>query len=372
MKMKMKKMIRFFAIICLATFLLFPSFAACKTQNAGKGFYQHQKEMDDQWNQLASDTKKGWSNLQKTAEANWAVFVKSTQKEWVNYDRSMQTRSRVDFENGKIEIETVLPQDGAGAIEQAADRIADSVKIMLGDNNTTGQTILQNQIKDKSGHPVDSTTVSSYVKNELIFRIAKDSYPYITKNGSRKSRYFVSIKMVPNHIDIRARQYLPIVETNAKRFNLDPKLILAIIHTESYFNPLAISHAGAIGLMQIIPKYAGREAYTYLYGQDWTIKADYLYSPGVNIELGSAYLHLLMNNYFGFLVDDEKRLFVSICAYNWGPTSITKKIMNKYGATDMDAAALYALLRKKTPKETQDYLKKVTERMNLYAPYFGS
>ena len=234
------------------------------------------------------------------------------------------------------------------------------------------QTILESQIKDSKGRQVDASKAAIYFKEELVFRIKKDPEPYITKSGSRKARYAIFIDMVPNHIDIRARQYLPIVSANASRFNLDPKLIMAIIHTESYFNPLAISKAGAVGLMQVIPKYAGREAYAFLYGQDWTIDADYLYSPGVNIELGSAYLHLLMNNYFGSVTDPEKRRFVSICAYNWGPTSVNKKIISRYATAHMDPAELYVLLRSKTPKETREYLKKVTERMALYAPYFDT
>jgi membrane-bound lytic murein transglycosylase C len=276
----------------------------------------------------------------------------------------------VDFENGRIEIETVLPDDGSQTGEDAAQKIAASVGAMLQQAHLPDQTILQRQIVDQYGQAVQPETADRYFAEEVAPRITRDPQPYTAKDGSQKVRYSVSIDMVPDHIDIRARQYVALVAANAQRFNLDPKLVLAIIHTESYFNPLAVSTAGAVGLMQIIPKFAGREAYRYLYGQDWTIDANYLYAPGVNIELGCAYLHLLMNNYFGYLQDAERRRMVSICAYNWGPTAVTQKVLKRYGAADMSTDALYGLLRRKTPRETRAYLKKVTERMALYAPYF--
>ncbi|PKL95793.1 MAG: transglycosylase, partial [Gammaproteobacteria bacterium HGW-Gammaproteobacteria-8] len=38
-----------------------------------------------------------------------------------------------------------------------------------------------------------------------------------------------------------------------ERFGLDPALVRAIMHAESWFNPAAVSHAGALGLMQLMP-----------------------------------------------------------------------------------------------------------------------
>ncbi len=121
--------------------------------------------------------------------------------------------------------------------------------------------------------------------------------------------------------------------------------------------------------MQVIPRYAGREAYRHLYGRDWTIRSEYLYAPGVNIELGSAYLHLLLNRHFADVQDPEKRLYLAICGYNWGPSAVRKKVLNRYDVAAMSAKDLYALLRTEAPKETQDYLKRVTERMPVYDPY---
>jgi membrane-bound lytic murein transglycosylase C len=145
---------------------------------------------------------------------------------------------------------------------------------------------------------------------------------------------------------------------------------MAVIHTESYFNPFARSHAGAYGLMQLIPRYAGREAYQFIYRQDRIITPNYLYQPINNINLGSAYLFLLYNKHFADIQGKDKRLLLTICSYNWGPTAIRQKIVQRYQISFMPSDNLYRLLRYRTPQETSDYLKRVTERSNTYSNFF--
>lgn len=116
---------------------------------------------------------------------------------------------------------------------------------------------------------------------------------------------------------------------------------------------MAVSHAGAMGLMQVIPRHAGREAYRYLYGNDWVIRPEYLYAPGINIELGAAYLHLLKNQHFSSITDSLKRWYLSICGYNWGPTSVRKHILGQYPVSTMSTSALFSLLKTKTPRENK-------------------
>jgi soluble lytic murein transglycosylase-like protein len=73
------------------------------------------------------------------------------------------------------------------------------------------------------------------------------------------------------------------VENSAREAELDPLLIVAMIAVESSFNPEAKSHAGALGLMQVIPRWhmdkIGPE-------NDYTM----LYDPRFNVQIGTLVL----------------------------------------------------------------------------------
>ena len=73
----------------------------------------------------------------------------------------------------------------------------------------------------------------------------------------------------------------------AKRQRLEPALIKAVIRAESAFNPKAISHAGAMGLMQLMPSTA----------EQWGV-AD-AYDAAENIRGGTRHLRYLMDRYRG-------------------------------------------------------------------------
>lgn len=103
----------------------------------------------------------------------------------------------------------------------------------------------------------------------------------------------------------------------AERNNLDPMLVVALIRCESSFNNYAVSHVGAMGLMQVMPD-------TGIYLAD---KAGFrlgrstnLFDSETNIELGTAYLADLIKR-FGSIEH-------ALVAYNAGP-GLAKKILAK-------------------------------------------
>ncbi len=102
-------------------------------------------------------------------------------------------------------------------------------------------------------------------------------------------------------------KYYSVVKENADFF--DPLLIMAIMKVESNFDHQAISKAGAVGLMQIMPQTA-----------EWLINRNGgqrdLNNPVDNIILGIQYLKYLYNLYDGD-IDQVLR------AYNAGPARIT-------------------------------------------------
>jgi soluble lytic murein transglycosylase-like protein len=118
--------------------------------------------------------------------------------------------------------------------------------------------------------------------------------------------------LVRDEIDVLARALV----TEARRHRLDLALVMAVMHVESRFHNFAISPAGAIGLMQILPstgeEVARRE------GIPWR-GAQTLLDPATNVRLGTAYLRELSDRYRG-------DLRTALAAYNWGPGHVDRRI----------------------------------------------
>ncbi len=85
-----------------------------------------------------------------------------------------------------------------------------------------------------------------------------------------RERHNVAFHMVEDHHFKQQQRYQRHVTMQSRRFNLDPALVYAIIEVESSFNPYAISHVPAYGLMQIVPETAGRDAHLFLYDEKGT------------------------------------------------------------------------------------------------------
>ena len=329
-----------------------------------------QSQIERQWDELEKAQQERWTRLKAEVEQKWEKFFHSTKKDWVEYNQAKDARSRVNFEKGKVVLEVVVQEGDPMAIERARGKITDQAEKIFSRQNVIREIVLENQVVNKKGDRVGPRNLKDFLKEEVLPEIKPDPSPYQSRDGAKRRKYTVHLDMVPNHIRIRAEKYLPIVKRNAGRFRLKPQLILAIIHTESYFNPMALSHCNAVGIMQVIPRYAGREAYRFVHKVDRVITREYLYNPENNIELGSAYLHLLKYQHFSDVPGELKNRYVSICGYNWGPTSMHRRIVDRYPISQMSDREVYLLLRRKTPRETRDYIKKVTKWMPIYDPFF--
>jgi membrane-bound lytic murein transglycosylase C len=193
--------------------------------------------------------------------------------------------------------------------------------------------------------------------------------------GKRTFYYQVKLPFKRGAFNERVKKVLPIVVKIAKKYKLKPHLVLALIHTESAFNPRAHSSANAYGLMQLVPKSGGREAYLAVTGIDKKPTPRYLYNVKNNIELGCAYLNVLRSKYFKGVRSFQKMEYLIVSAYNTGPGNVSKAIINNRNVRKSidkinnaySDKLLFRYLKQYLPyRETRDYLAKVITRKKLY------
>lgn len=120
----------------------------------------------------------------------------------------------------------------------------------------------------------------------------------------------------------------------SNKYRLDPEMILAIIHTESRFRTDAVSHKGAIGLMQLLPSTA--EAVAREIDLEW-MGEQQLRDPEVNIELGTYYLSKLRDRF--------NSLESAVMAYNEGPTRLQYLQERRAGLPRMYRDQVFGTLR---------------------------
>lgn len=100
-------------------------------------------------------------------------------------------------------------------------------------------------------------------------------------------------------------RFIPLVEQAAREHQIDQALLRAVIAVESGYDPNAVSHKGAVGLMQLMPQTARR------YG------VRNIYDPAQNIQGGARYLRDLMGKF-------NNDLPLVLAAYNAGEDAIAR------------------------------------------------
>lgn len=112
--------------------------------------------------------------------------------------------------------------------------------------------------------------------------------------------------------DARPRAFAVEVVSAARQFGVDPNLLWAVMRVESVYQPRIVSYAGAIGLMQIMPR-TGRLIAQRLGRSDFTTAQ--LLDPTTNLEFAAWYLRSLIDRFDGDLP-------LAIAAYNGGPHNV--------------------------------------------------
>jgi soluble lytic murein transglycosylase-like protein len=148
------------------------------------------------------------------------------------------------------------------------------------------------------------------------------------RRATLRSLLFTTLTLgFPQHLNpallVPWRAYNEIIDRAAERYDISPALIRSVMQTESAFNPIAVSSAGAMGLMQLMPELA----------EEFGVEDPF--DPEQNIMAGARYLRQLLRMH-----DGNVRL--AVASYNAGPGAVAR-----YGAIPPF-------------EETREYVKRVT------------
>ena len=145
------------------------------------------------------------------------------------------------------------------------------------------------------------------------------------------------------------RPHRAAVSVAAQAEQLDPALLYAVMRQESGYNPHALSPAGAMGLLQVMPHAGARVAASLGVPFD----AQRLYDPTENVRLGAAEVAHVLELFDGDIP-------LALAAYNAG-TARVRQWLERTGAMDLD------LFVEEIPfDETRNYVRRVTGHLVVY------
>jgi soluble lytic murein transglycosylase len=173
----------------------------------------------------------------------------------------------------------------------------------------------------------------------LMMRSARRAFPHLaTVEQDSVPAYFLKMYY--------PRKYEDAIINYAKQNNLDPYLVMGLIHQESAFNPAAKSPVGAVGLMQLMPPTAKELARRLHSSSD-------IENPEVNIRLGTFYFRHLVDM-FGGVVQ------LAVASYNAGMGNVMR------WRRGVPKKPLDEFIESMPFPETRNYVKRVTMLSGSY------
>jgi membrane-bound lytic murein transglycosylase C len=386
------------------------------------------------FDRLQQELAKLFGNVRQESEKQWGADESQTlpsAKKYVKYTEQYKNRIVVDYEKSTIRIEHIQEPRAANKVRNAivvalltpqdpksADVFSDSDVVL------DGQPFLQGLVLDQNRKPMQTREdVERFADYMLASKLQNRR---IVVGGNSVDVVYVQIDMIgseadrlaearlnrkpppktpakpgqPAPVDTRpderagdrsdpnnyatadkiAPKFLDTVNRYAQKTGVDPALIFGIIYQESRFNPNAVSSAEAYGMMQLVPKSGGIEAFRKAKGESVKPTKEYLMDPENNIELGATYLGMLLFDYWTKGVGNmSSREYCAISGYNTGPGNVSRAFTGSTGKlTEAQAKAnamapdeLFDFLRANLPyAETRDYLLRVSAARRHYQQMF--
>jgi len=333
---------------------------------------------EDPFSKFAKDVKKRDQAMLKAVqqiEERWDRFYESTIEDYYIYSKDGRVRRRANFsdessEKGFLEVAVVDAKSEKEAQKVLGKAVEKALREKTGKQELLKDQVLLNQ------KPLTKKNLRRRAK-ELKKQILKTTV--LTKKG-KKTVYSIKLKFVPDHVQQRAKIFFSSVKRNARKRKIPVKLVLAIMHTESAFNPHACSRRKktpikqclAYGLMQLVPKSGAREAYRYLYKKDQFHKfstkkqAAYLFNPENNMTLGAAYLGKMVNKDFAAVDSLDKRVILAAHSYNTGPGNSAKGLMKITKIKSRYPRPIFEVIAREANKLN---IEELVQRLKTYSPH---
>lgn len=171
--------------------------------------------------------------------------------------------------------------------------------------------------------------------------------------GYHRYQVIIGKRGVAAGLPLEAHAY-PVPAFAKARLHVEKALAYAIARQESEFNPRAVSHANALGLMQVLPETAARTARAAGLGYS---RNRLVLDPAYNMTIGSHYLRQRLEQFGGSLP-------LAIAAYNAGENRV-EEWLNRFG--DPRGAKDAVDWVERIPfSETRNYVQRVLENLQIY------
>jgi len=361
-----------------------------KTADIDSLYQAYEKAISDAFQGVTKKIKVQWPN-------NIKLPTKST---WVGYEPDLKTRSIVNFNEGKLIIETKVENNN---FKKAKNKI-NTMVVKLSDPTTESiekLDILSHALKDRlksegihskvSIQPknnilkkilpkpellnVNSTNInniSSIAKTNVVETEPQVMLELIEKNDNTVLK--MTVKFVNHYQEVLLANNFKDVKKFSAKYDVPISVILAIIETESSYNPRAISQVPAFGLMQLVPKTAGVDAHNYVHGKKKVVSPEFLFDETNNLQLGTAYFKLLKSRYLRKIKDSRSRFYCAVSSYNTGVGNLARTFTGQKSLSQavkkinsMTSEQVYQFLLKHLPaEETKKYLEKIVSRRAKY------
>lgn len=294
-------------------------------------------------------------DLSAKVKAKWGDegYVQSSKHRLVKYLDDYNTKADIQFDNGKIVISTIASVDAKQRLHDAIVQVvlmprnAEHIDLFtakaISSNSQSEGLLFFGQILDHDQHSIEWQWRADRFANYLVEnKLQKKTYGKVNAE-------VVQIDLVANHLELRQKLYADTVQKMTAQYAVEKDLVNAVIATESSFNPYSVSSTGGVGLMQIVPATAGADVFKLVKKTGGQPTTSYLLNPNNNIELGTAYLHLLSSRYLRDVTNPASNQLATIAAYNSGTSNVLLTF-------DQDKAKAVKVINLQTPEQVYDLL----------------